>query len=153
MLGAGEPREITGAFVSDGLFDMLGLRVAIGRGFRPEENQPGQGQVALLSHGFWQRVFGGDPAVLGRTVTSAGIAYTIIGVTTPESSLPDQADAYFPLEYTDIYDATTQQGRRSEFLSVLGAREGRRRCGGDRRRFEAHRRRSCKRRFHNRTTG
>ncbi len=122
MLGAGEPREVTGAFVSDGLFDMLGLRVASGRGFRPEENQRGQGHVALLGHGFWQRVFGGDPAVLGRAVTSAGVSYTIIGVTTPESSLPDQADVYFPLEYTEIYDANTQQGRRSEFLSVL-ARE------------------------------
>jgi predicted permease len=125
MLGAGEPREITGALVSGGLFDMLGLKVATGRGFRPEENRPGQGRVVLLSHGFWQRVFGGDPAVLGRTITTAGNAYTIIGVTTPESSVPDQADAYFPLEFTDIYDATTQKGRRSEFLSVLGrAKDG-----------------------------
>ena len=120
MLGAGEPREIAGALVSDGLFDMLGLTVAHGRGFRPEENQPGQGHVTLLSHGFWQRVFGGDPAVLGRTVTTAGVAYTIIGVTSPESSLPDQADAYFPMEFTDIFDATTQKQRRSEYLSVIG---------------------------------
>jgi hypothetical protein len=119
MLGAGEPREVDAAFVSDGVFDMLGLTVVSGRGFRPEENKPGQGHVTLLSHGFWQRVFGGDPAVLGRTVTTAGVAYTIIGVTSPQSSLPEQADAYFPMEFTDIFDARTQKQRRSEFLSVV----------------------------------
>ena len=119
MLGAGEPREIAGAFVSDGLFEMLGVTLSSGRGFRPEENQPGQGHVTLLSHGFWQRVFGGDPAVLGRTVTTAGVAYTIIGVTSPQSSIPEQADVYFPMEYTDVFDAGTQKQRRGEFLFVV----------------------------------
>ena len=119
MIGAGEPREIDGAFVSDGLFEMMGLKVAIGRGFRPEENRKGQAQVVLLGHGFWQRAFGGDPAVLGRPITSAGLTYTIIGVTAPEATLPNQVDAYFPIEYTAIYDANTQQGRRGEFLSVV----------------------------------
>jgi predicted permease len=119
MLGAGEPREVSGAFVSGGLFDMLGVQVAIGRGFRAEENQKGRSHVAVLSHGFWQRVFGGDPAVLGRTVTTGGIAYTIVGITTPESSLPEQTDVFFPIEYGETYSATTAQGRRGEFLDVL----------------------------------
>ena len=119
MLGAGEPREIDAAFVSDGLFDMLGFSIAIGRGFRPDENRPGQGQVVLLGHGLWQRVFGGDPNVLGRSITSAGITYTIVGIAAPDASLPDAAEAYFPIEYGPTYDATTAQGRRGEFLTVL----------------------------------
>jgi len=119
MLGAGEPREVNAAIVSVGMLDMLGVKVAIGRAFAPEENQKGHAQVVVLSHGFWQRVFGGDPAVLGRTVTTAGNTYTIIGVTTTASSLPDPADAIFPLEFDDSYDATAQKGRRSEFLEVL----------------------------------
>jgi hypothetical protein len=119
MLGAGEPREVDAAFVSDGLFDMVGVTLASGRGFRPEENKPGQSHVTLLSHGFWQRAFGGDAAVLGRTATVAGVPYTIIGVTTPQSSIPEQADVYFPIEFTDIYDAGTQKQRRSEFLFVV----------------------------------
>ncbi len=49
LLGAGEPREVNGAFVSGGMFDMLGVKVALGRGFLPEENQPDRGQVALLT--------------------------------------------------------------------------------------------------------
>jgi putative ABC transport system permease protein len=119
MLGAGEPREIDGAFVSDGVFEMLGFTVASGRSFRAEENRPGQGHVTILSHGFWQRAFGGDPAALGRTVTTAGIAYTIIGIASPRASLPEAADAYFPMEFTDIFESTTQKQRRSEFLSVV----------------------------------
>jgi putative ABC transport system permease protein len=125
LLGAGEPREINGAFVSTGMFDMLGFQVGLGRSFRPEESQPGRGNVAILSHGFWQRVFGGDAAVLGRSVTTGGIAYTIIGVAAPESEMPEPADAFFPLVFDKAYDATTMSGRRSEFLTVLGrARPG-----------------------------
>jgi putative ABC transport system permease protein len=119
LLGAGEPREIDAAFVSGGLFDMLGFKIATGRGFRPEENKPGQGQVVILGHGLWQRVFGADPNVLGRSITSAGVNYTIIGVAAPEASLPEAVDAYFPIEFGPTYDATTAQGRRGEFLSVL----------------------------------
>ncbi|MBY0496158.1 MAG: ABC transporter permease [Cyanobacteria bacterium] len=119
MLGAGEPREIDAAFVSGGLFDMLGFKIATGRGFRPEENKPGQSQVVILGHGLWQRVFGGDPGVLGKSITSAGITYTIVGVAAPGAALPEAAEAYFPIEFGPIYDATTAQGRRGEFLTVV----------------------------------
>jgi predicted permease len=118
-LGAGEPREITGAHVSGGLFDMLGLRVTLGRNFTPEENLPGRGNVVILSHGFWQRVFGGDASVLGRSITSGGNGYTIIGVASPESELPEAVDAFFPITYDQGFDAATMKGRRSEYLEVL----------------------------------
>ena len=125
MLGAGEPREIDAAFVSGGLFDMLGFNVVTGRAFRPEENQPGQGHVVVLGHGLWQRVFGGDPSVLGRTITSAGVNYTVVGIAAPDASLPNAVEAYFPMEFGPTFDATTAQGRRGEYLTVLGrARAG-----------------------------
>ena len=60
MLGAGEPREVRGTNVSDGLLGLLGLPVALGRTLLPGENQPGREGVAVLDHGFWQRQFGGD---------------------------------------------------------------------------------------------
>ena len=101
LLGAGEPREVNGALVSGGMLEMLGVKVALGRGFLPEENQPNRGQVALLTHGLWQRVFGGDPGVLGRSITTGGIAYTIVGVTSADSSLPEPADVILPLEFND----------------------------------------------------
>ncbi|HEX8028724.1 MAG TPA: ABC transporter permease, partial [Vicinamibacterales bacterium] len=119
MLGAGEPREVTGAFVSAGVFNMLGFKTGTGRSFTAEENQPGRNHVAVLSHGFWQRVFGGDPAALGRSVTAGGTAYTIVGIATVDSTLPEPADVFFPLAFDDTYEATTQKARRNEFLDVV----------------------------------
>src|SRR5690606_29272707 len=83
LLGAGEPREVRGALVSDGLFDMLGLGIALGRGFLPGENEPGRGGVAVLDHGFWEREFGGDPGVPGRALTVGGETYEVVGVLAP----------------------------------------------------------------------
>ena len=83
MLGAGEPREVRGTNVSDGLLGLLGLPVALGRTLLPGENQPGRDGVAVLDHGFWQRQFGGDRSVLGRTVTIAGAPVEIVGVLAP----------------------------------------------------------------------
>ncbi len=120
LVGSGEPREIRSAAVSSGLFDLLGLRVSLGRGFRPEENRPGQTAVAVLGHGLWQRVFGADVNVLARSLTIGGRPYTIVGVLAADAQLPDEADVFVPLEFNQAFDATTAQGRRSEFLSVVG---------------------------------
>src|SRR5687768_12633076 len=120
LLGVGEPREIFGGIVSGGLFELLGLRQSLGRGFLAEENQTGRTGVTVLGHGFWQRAFGSDPNVLGRTVTIAGASYGIVGVLAPDAKLPDDADLYMPLEYNQTFSAATATGRRSEYLSVIG---------------------------------
>ena len=125
MLGAGEPREVRGTNVSDGLLGLLGLPVALGRTPVPGENQPGRAGVAVLDHGFWQRQFGGDRSVLGRTVTIAGAPVEIVGVLAPGARLLDDAEVYTPLVYNDTFSAGTAKGRRGEFLTVIGrARPG-----------------------------
>jgi predicted permease len=125
LLDAGDPQEIRRSNVSDGLFDMLGLRMALGRGFARDEHRPGQGRFAVLDHVFWQRAFGGDPRVLGRTVRVGGSPYTIVGVLTPGARLPDAVDMYAPLEYGETFSASTLRGRRSEYLDVIArARQG-----------------------------
>ena len=121
LLGAGEPREVRGASISDGLFEMLGFTVAVGRGFAREENQPGRGNVAILAHEFWQREFGGDRSVLGRTLSVGGDPYTVVGVLARGADLPNKVDMYAPLEYDSTYSATSASpSRRGEFLRVLG---------------------------------
>jgi predicted permease len=120
MLGAGEPREVRGTSVSDGLFEFLGIPSALGRTFLRDENQPGKDKVVILDHGFWQRQFGGDPSVLGRTVTIAGVPVEIVGVLARGARLLDEVDVYAPLAYNNTFSASTATGRRGEFLTVIG---------------------------------
>jgi predicted permease len=77
----GSSELVIGELVSDNYFDVLGVRPARGRTFVAEEfAAPGAGAVAVLSHGFWQSRFGGDPAVIGRTFRMNGVAYEVVGV-------------------------------------------------------------------------
>jgi predicted permease len=77
----GKPALSTGEAVTSNYFDVIGVPLALGRGFRPEENVgEGQHAVLVLSHGLWQRRFGGRPDVIGQTVELSGVPYTVIGV-------------------------------------------------------------------------
>jgi len=70
-----------GVLVSGNYFDVLGVRAAYGRTFSPEEDRtPGTHPVAVLSHRFWERRFGSDPTVVGRTVLLNERAFTVVGV-------------------------------------------------------------------------
>jgi predicted permease len=125
LLDAGDPQEVRGANISDGLLQMLGLRMVVGRGFVREEHRPGQGNLAVLDHAFWQRAFGADSKVVGRIVRIGGKPYTIVGVLAPGARLPDPADMYAPLVYGETFSSTTARGRRSEYLDVIArARAG-----------------------------
>ncbi len=79
--GAGKPVLVTGELVTANYFPLLGVRPALGRGFLPEENvAEGASPVMVLSHGLWQRRFGGRPDVLGQTLQVSGVTYTVVGV-------------------------------------------------------------------------
>jgi len=79
--GVGDPQNIPGQLVTANYFDVLGVRPAMGRGFRPEEDQGSGGHpVVVLSHSVWTRVFSADPGILNRTVTLNNQSFTVIGV-------------------------------------------------------------------------
>src|SRR5688572_6152016 len=80
----GEARMIPGLYVSGRFLDTLGVTPIIGRGFTEHDDRRGGEPVAILSYGFWQRQYGGDPTVLGQTVSLDGHAFTILGITPPE---------------------------------------------------------------------
>jgi putative ABC transport system permease protein len=103
LLGDDEPERLTSLRVSQEYFQVLGVAPALGRDFAPEEDLPGSARVAILSHGLWQRRFGGDPAILGRTVVMSDIPFTIIGLM-PASFhdyLEPKAQLWTTLRYAD----------------------------------------------------
>jgi putative ABC transport system permease protein len=87
LTGLGDPEPLVGEQVSREYFAVLGVAPARGRAFTAQDDAPGAARVAVISHGLWQRRFGGDPAVLGRQVTLGGEPHEIVGVM-PESFRP-----------------------------------------------------------------
>ena len=97
----------TGESVTANYFDLLGVNIPLGRGFRPEENvTPNAAPVIVVSHGLWQRSLGGTPDVIGKVVEISGFDYTVIGVapsnfTGMVPGLP--ADFWVPLMMVDRF--------------------------------------------------
>jgi putative ABC transport system permease protein len=92
LTGAGEPERLQGARVTASLFAVLRARPLIGRTFTEEEQlDPARAaHVAVLSYGLWQRRFGGDPSIVGRTVQLGGQPHQIVGVMRPEFRYPSR---------------------------------------------------------------
>ncbi len=80
LTGGETPERLDSAAVSASVLPVLGTAPALGRGFRETEEQPGAEPVAILSHDLWQRRFGAEREVLGRTIRVDGVARTIVGV-------------------------------------------------------------------------
>jgi hypothetical protein len=68
LSGAGDPEQVATVTITQGLLPALGVPPHLGRWFSKEDDTPGTQETAILSYGYWQRKFGGDPAVLGRTI-------------------------------------------------------------------------------------
>src|SRR5690348_17420830 len=75
-----QPESVLGLRVSAGLFQMLGVRPLLGRAFTAQEDVTGSEHVAVISYGLWQRRFGGDRSILGRTMSLDGEPFVILGV-------------------------------------------------------------------------
>jgi putative ABC transport system permease protein len=112
--GGVEP--VFGCAVSASFFDVLGVSPALGRGFLENEQQPGEGHVVVLSHSLWQQRFGGDPAILGKSIKLNGLEYTVIGVTPPKFSYPVPSLLWVPL----ALDPAQKMDRASLSLLALG---------------------------------
>ena len=77
----GQAEPVTGEMVSGNYFDVLGVAIPVGRAFAPDEDRAGTPvRVAVISHALWQRVFNGDPSLIGRTIRLNGNPYTVNGV-------------------------------------------------------------------------
>jgi len=115
----GEPPErLRAERATADFLPMLGLAPQLGRGFRPDEDQPGRDQVAILSHAFWVRRFNADPAVLGRVLRLDGEPVTVIGVLPPEFADRQtwgRADVLRPMAFS----SAERENRGNNYLDVF----------------------------------
>ncbi len=114
LTGSGDaPEQLTGNPVTANMFDVLKVKPLIGRTFRPEESEPQSERVAVLSYGLWQKRFGGDASIVGRTLTLNGNPHTVVGV------MP--AGFEFPAPFAQLWTALrfandTPPSRTAHFL-------------------------------------
>jgi predicted permease len=107
LTGLGDPQQLDAVRVNAGFFKVLGVPPAAGRLLRPGEDAPGQNaNIVILSHRFWTRQFGNDPAIVGRTLTLNGVGHEVIGVLPAGTPYLDWADVFRPLVRT----ANAQRG-------------------------------------------
>jgi putative ABC transport system permease protein len=105
-----EPERLEGSAISWNLFPMLGVKPALGRLIRAEEDKPGGDRVVLLSDGLWQRRFGRDPTIVGKTLMLNEIAHTVIGVMPPAFKFPEQSELWIPLRELDGRNRRDEKG-------------------------------------------
>jgi putative ABC transport system permease protein len=103
LTGNGEPERLVGSQVSADVFATLRVNAARGRVFTNDEDKPGATPVVVLSHGLWQRRFGGDPNILDQTLTLDGRSFTVIGIMT--------SDFIFPFRATELWTPVGQASK------------------------------------------
>jgi predicted permease len=128
LTGQAQAERVDAISTTSTLFDLLGAKTLLGRAFEPAADAPGKPKIAVLTYGFWQREFGADPQILGRSLTLNGDSYSIVGVLRPEFTLKDevmpgvgsikQAEIFLPLE-KDAYDTNNYGDENYNILARL----------------------------------
>lgn len=113
-----KPERVAGVSVSPGFFEALGVTPALGRTFSIDEEKRGSDRVAILSHGFWQRRFGADAGVIGKTLSIESQTFTVVGVLPRDFSFP--VEPTDPQLWTPLSFAEDQIQRGAHYLQLVG---------------------------------
>ena len=117
LTGSGEPERLFASAVTGNYFDTFGITPAIGRTFTIDNEKPGSDQVTVLSHAFWQKRFGGDTDIVGKTITLDSKSYQILGVMPAGVSFPQSAELWIPMSFDGDPDMKV---RKAHFLRPIG---------------------------------
>ena len=93
------PEQVHGVHVTEQYFRVFGAKFIQGRGFTTQEDRPNGGNVAIISGGLWKRKFGGDPNLVGKSISLANLPYTVVGVTSPDFDTDPVADLWVPYQF------------------------------------------------------
>lgn len=118
-----EPELVPAARASLDLFRTLGKQPALGRGFTADEDQPGGADVAVVSDGFWHSHFGGDPGLVGKTLTLDGKNVTVVGILPPDFRFPMQfpePQIWVPRVFESDFLSHQQVFSGAGYLNFLG---------------------------------
>jgi putative ABC transport system permease protein len=115
LAGNNDAERVQGAFVSASFFTIMGVQPALGRAFTTDEETQGRHRLAILSDGLWRRRFGGDPAIVGRTLLLDAEPYEVVGVMPHGFVFPNGADVWAPLSFS----AKTAANRTARYISVV----------------------------------
>jgi putative ABC transport system permease protein len=128
LIGEGEPEEVLAGVVDHRFFDVMGMDPLLGRGFTEEEDRIGGEAVMVLSHPYWQRRFGGDPGVLGRTFLMNDRIHTVVGVLPDLPQYPRANDIYVPTSQCPIRSSEAfrenRNGRMMQAFLRIGSGGG-----------------------------
>jgi putative ABC transport system permease protein len=122
LTGVDDPEELPTQVVSANFFDLLGVSATLGRTFTPEEGEAGHDQVVVLSQGLWKRRFGGDPAIIGKTIKLSGQDFTVVGIAPPDLQLlikqgsltGKQAELWMPATFSP-----NSRVRRGRYMTAI----------------------------------
>jgi len=118
--GHGDPELVIGHLVSGEFFNLLGVTPALGRTFDTADEAAGSNDEIVLGHGFWQRRFGGDPGIVGRTITANNRSLTVVGVMKPDFSYQGaRYQFWMPLPLRGPNPDKLPINRDSRYMQVL----------------------------------
>ena len=117
LTGSGEPERLSAAGITGNYLQALGTMPALGRTFVLENEKPGSDQVVIFSYKLWQTRFGGDPGIIGKTITLDGKKREVIGVMPQNFSFPFDVALWFPMNF-DV--DPEMKLRKAHFLRPIG---------------------------------
>ncbi len=110
------PELVHGIHVSEAWFRVFSAPVMLGRTFTPQEDAPNGGKVVVLSYGLWQRKYGGNPKVIGQSLSLANEPYTIVGVLGKDFVTDPASELYLPFQFDPN---STNQGHFFQAAAML----------------------------------
>ena len=120
LTDGGPPEHVSALAVTAGFLPTLGLAPVAGRDFHADEDRPGGAPVAMVSEGLWQRRYGRDPGLIGRSIALDGVSHTVVGIAPQDVGFSTDVDLWVPMA-ADL----AAESRDNKQLDVVGRLAGR----------------------------